>query len=265
MVAGDDIALFIYCQAAVSVSVIGEAHVQLIVHNEFLQVLDVGGSAVGVDVVAIGRIIHHEGLGAQGFEDTLGNLPCRAVGYVQTDLDSLEAVFAHADQVTDVTVPAVHIVHSSADVTAAGDGDINLAVDEFLDFKNRFFVHLLAAAVEQLDAIVIIGIVGRGDHDTAVEIIHPGDVSNRRCGGHVHDICVRAAGHEAGAEGIFEHIAGTAGVLADDDVGFFPFSGAIVPAQKAADFDRVIICQILIRFSAETVCSEIFTHYLSSL
>ena len=265
VVAGDDVALLIHCQTPVGVAVIGEAHVQLIVHHEFLQVLDMSGPAVRIDVVAVGGIVHDESLGAQGLENALGDLPGSAVGHIQTHLDALEAVFAHADQVTDVAVPAAGVVHGAADLAPVCHGDIDLAVDEFLDLQDRFLIHFLTVPVQQLDAVVVVGVVRSGDHDAAVEIIHPCDVGHRRCGGNVHDIGVRAAGHEAGAQRIFKHIAGTPGILADDDPRLLASLCAVIPAQEAADQDGVIIRQISVRLTAETVGSKIFTHYLSSL
>jgi phosphoglucosamine mutase len=64
VISGDHIALLVYAQAAVGIAVIGKAHIQVILDNELLQMLDMGASAVCIDVVAIGLVVHHVGLRA---------------------------------------------------------------------------------------------------------------------------------------------------------------------------------------------------------
>ena len=115
MVAGDLVALFVNRQAAVRVAVEGKADIQLVVHYELLQMLDVGAAAVRVDVVSVRMVIHHVNLGAQGFEYCRGNLPGGAVGNVQAYLYVFEAVLGQGNEVADVTVAARHVIHGTAD------------------------------------------------------------------------------------------------------------------------------------------------------
>ena len=75
MVTGDDIALFIHAEAAVGIAVIGKADVKVILDNELLQPLNVGGAGVEVDVQAVGLIVDDIGVGAQCVKDALGNVP----------------------------------------------------------------------------------------------------------------------------------------------------------------------------------------------
>ena len=92
-----------------------------------------------------------------------------------------------------------------------------------------------------------------GNHDAAVKVVHPGDVGHGGRGGDVEHVGVRAGGHQAGYQGVLEHVAGAAGVLADDDAGGALFGGAallcgpgpffcIVPAEETADFIGVVCC-----------------------
>ena len=93
MVAGDYIPLLIHAEAAVRVSVIGESDVQMVVEHEFLQVLDVSGAAVRVDIEAVRIVVDHICLGAEGVEDSLCDHPGRAVRGVQADSLAVVAVF----------------------------------------------------------------------------------------------------------------------------------------------------------------------------
>ena len=54
MVAGDDLALFVYAQAPVGITVVGKAYIQAVFDDEALETLDVGGTGVVVDIEAIG-------------------------------------------------------------------------------------------------------------------------------------------------------------------------------------------------------------------
>ena len=204
--------------------------------------LYVGRAAVCVDIVTVGRIVHHMGFCTEGVKNAFSNLPCCTVGDIQTDFDVFEAVFAHGNQVADVAVAAFNVVDCSADVLSFGNGDLKLAVDVVFYLEQGFFRHLFAVAVEQLDAIVIKRVVGCGNHDTAVEIVDARNIGNGGGGGNVHDIRVRAACHQARTQGIFEHIGGAAGVLADQNLCFFVHVGAVVPTQKASDLDSVFEC-----------------------
>ena len=52
-VAVHDVPLLVHAEAAVGVAVVGEAHVEALLHDKFLQALDVGGPGVQVDVQAL--------------------------------------------------------------------------------------------------------------------------------------------------------------------------------------------------------------------
>ena len=51
------------------------------------------------------------------------------------------------------------------------------------------------------------------------------------------------------------------GVFADNDLR--PVLPAVVPAEIAADPECMIHCQVLVGLSAESVCTKIFTHFVS--
>ena len=163
VVAGDDIALLIHAQAAVSVAVVGKADVEMILDHELLQALDVGGTGIVVDVQAVRLVVDDIGVGTQSIEHRLRDVPAGTVGAVQADLDPLEGVDAQADEVAHVAVAACHVVHGAADVLAVGKGqlrpvlieDVELAVDVVLDQQQGLFGHLLAVAVDELDAVVV--------------------------------------------------------------------------------------------------------------
>ena len=271
VVAGDDIALLIHAQAAVCIAIVSKAHVQAIVHHEFLQNFDMGGAGIGIDVIAVGVIVDHVGLGTQGIKYILGNIPGGAVGAVQTHLLALEGILAHADQVADVAVSAGDMVHGPADLVPVGQGQLvplpakghQLAVEIGFDQGDDALIHLLAEGIDELDAVVVVGVVGGGDHDAAVEILGPGHISHGGGGGHVEQVGIRAGGHQTAHQGVLEHVAGAAGVLADDDPGRTVGTAAalqlgVVPAQEAPHLPGMVRGKRAVRFAPKSVGTEIF-------
>ena len=92
VVASNDIALFIYTQATVSIAVISKTDIQSLFHNKFLQALNVGRASVQVDVQTIGLVVDNICICTEGIKDRLCNVPAGAIGAVQADLDTLEGV-----------------------------------------------------------------------------------------------------------------------------------------------------------------------------
>ena len=186
MVASDDITLLVHAQAAVGVTIVGKADIQALLHYELLQTLDVGGASIVVDIQTVRLVIDNVGICTQSIENALSDIPAGTIGAVQADLDTFEGIDTQRDQITHVTVASGHIIHSAADMLTMSERQLRpvlvkymeLAIDVVLYQQQRFFRHLLAVAVDQFDAVVVVGVVAGRDHDAAVEVIHTGNISH---------------------------------------------------------------------------------------
>ena len=278
VIAGDDVPLFVHAQAPVSVPVIGKAHIQAVVHHELLQHLDMGGAGVLVDVEAIRLCVDDVGFGAQGIEHGFGDVPGAAVGAVQADALALEGVHPQADEIAHIPVPPGHIVHGAADLIPLGQGQLlpvavkgkEVIVQISLHQPNDGFIHLLPGAVNELDAVVVVGVVAGGDHNAAVKILGAHHVGHGGRGGNVEQVGIRPGGNQAAHQRVFKHIAGAPGVLADDDFRRFVRPGAVlqlgvVPAQEAAHLEGVVSSQGAVGLPTEAVGSKVFSHFSFSL
>ena len=200
MVASDDITLLIHAQAAVSVTIEGKANVQALLHHELLQTLNMRRASIGVDVRAIRFVIYDIGISTQGIENALSDIPAGTIGAVQADLDTFEGIDTQRDQITHVTVASGHIIHSAADMLTMSERQLRpvlvkymeLAIDVVLYQQQGLLRHFLAVAVDQLDAVIIVGIVAGRDHDATVKVIHTSNVSHRRRGRNVQQISICA-------------------------------------------------------------------------
>ena len=273
VVAGDDVALFVHAQAAVGVAVVGKAHVQPVLYHVALQNLNVGRTRVLVDVVAVGGGIDDVGLGAQGVKNAFCNVPGGTVGAVQANLHALEGIHAQTDEIADVAVSSGNMVNGAADLVALGQRQflpfpaesLQIAVQIRFHQTDDAFIHLLTEVVDELDAVVVVGVVAGGDHNAAVEALSADDEGHAGGGGDVQQIGVCAGGYQTANKAVLEHIARPAGILADDDSGGAVRAGAalqlgVVPAEKTPDLESVVSGKIAVGFSPEAVGSKIFAH-----
>ena len=81
----------------------------------------------------------------------------------------------------------------------------------------------------------------------------------------MEQIGIGTGSHQAAHQAILKHIAGAAGILADDNAGRLVGTGtmlqlAIVPAQETTNLKSMVCGQIAVGLSAEAVRSKIFTH-----
>ena len=273
MVTSYDIALFIHTQAAVSIAVIGKTDVQPLLYHELLQALDVGGTCIVVDIHTVGLCIDDVGVCAQRIEHRLGDGPTGTVGAVQTHLDALEGVDTEADQVAHITVAARHIVHGAANVFPVSKGQLRPVLVEHMEFsvdvilhqQQNLLRHLFAVAVDQLDAVIVIGVVAGRDHDATVEVVHTSNVRHRRGGRDVQQVSVCAGGGQASDQTVLEHIRATAGILTNDDacrviITVALTQSVIIPAQKTPHLVGVVGSQSNSSFSTEAIGSKILSH-----
>ena len=106
-----------------------------------------------------------------------------------------------------------------------------------------------------------------GDHNAAVKIIHAGNVGHAGGGGDVEQVGICAGSGQARHQAVLEHIAGAAGVLANDDAGRLVVAAAlpqciIIPAQKTAHLVGVVGGQVHTGLTTEAIGSKIFSHYI---
>ena len=74
-------------------------------------------------------------------------------------------------------------------------------------------------AAEDLEPVVLVGVVGSGNHDAGIGAHALGDKGDAGGGQHADQIGVASHGGDTGLEGAFQHVPGNAGVLPDDHPG----------------------------------------------
>ena len=135
---------------------------------------------------------------------------------------------------------------------------MELAVDVVLHQQQGLLGHLFAVAVDQLDAVIVVGIMAGGDHNAAVKIIHAGNVGHAGGGGDVQQVGICAGSGQSRYQRILKHIAASSCVFSDYDSGLVVLSE--IPSKITSYFKCMLYCKNYIRLTTETICSKIFSH-----
>ena len=86
------------CQAAVGIAVVGKAHVKAVLNHKTLQLVNVGGAAINVDVEAVWSVVDNMRLGAQGVKDRASNTRSCAVCAIQANFQALQTKAAASNK-----------------------------------------------------------------------------------------------------------------------------------------------------------------------
>ena len=184
--------------------------------------LGVKRAAAEVDVPAVGPDVDLVDGGAQLTEHLRRDVIGGAVGAVDDDLDAVEGqllregVFQELDVAPDRVVDALRL----ADRVGRGARPVVAAADRLhapLDLGLDLVGQLEAVGGEDLDAVVLVRIVRRADHEARVRAHRPGDERDPGRGQRAHQQHVGAGGDDPRLQRALQHVAGQARVLADHD------------------------------------------------
>ncbi len=214
LVAVDDVALRIDREAAVGVSVVGDADVGAFAHDMRGELLEMRRADAVVDVEPVGVGTDHRDACARIAERLGRDSGCRAVRAVEYDMDAVEPVRQRAEQVKDVAVLGVCEPGDAADV---GPGGLQLGLREgVLDALLDDVGQLDASAREDLDPVVGRRVVGCRDHDAEVGVA----IGDQERGGgrrqHAGIEHVDTRGGESCSDGRREELTRDAGIARDD-------------------------------------------------
>ena len=219
LVAVDDLTALVGQDQPVGVAVERDAEVGAVGEDVGAEIFRVGRAAVAVDVGAVGVAADPDDVGAQltqrGGRDLVGG----AVRAIDDDLEAVEAQAAWEGRLGrfDVAAGGVGQARGAAEILGGGESVGDAVSHQGLDLGLLLVGQLEAAGTEELDAVVFEGIVRGGDHDAEVGAQAARQHRDGGGGHRAHLRDVHAGGQEAGNQGVLDHVAGQAGVLADDD------------------------------------------------
>ena len=250
------IALFVYGQAAIGIAVEGNAYVIAALVHPSAQLRQMGRAAVHIDIGAIGPIIDVADIHVIAVKQPLGRYGSRTVGAVHQYPQVMGLALHRGNQVTDIEIHRVAVVIGHADVSALFQGQRLVGQHIFFNGILQLVRQLCAVGAKELDAVILIGIVGGGNHHAGLCLAHNG--SQRHCGGgdHAQGMDIGATGRKARNHGALQHIRRNPGILADDHHGLLGFILAQHQGRRLADTICQYRVQLLISNAANAVCSE---------
>ena len=216
-----------------------------------------GGAAAVVDVHAVGVLVDEVGVGLEPAEQLRRGGAGGAVGAVHQDVEPRQvALNGGGHEIDIVPLQLAHAVVAAADL-APGAELHGLPGENFLLNAGLHGVgELVALAAEDLDAVVLVGVVAGGDDDAGVGLLLPGQIRHRRSGDGAHRLHIAAHGADARHQGGLQHIGGHTGILADEDHG----TAALVlhedGGHRLAHPVGKVRGQVLAHDAADAVCTK---------
>ena len=217
VVAVEEVAARIGHDEPVAVSVEGDAGIRPVVEDGLTHPGRVDRPEAVVDVEPVR--VHPDGhdLRTELREHAGRNLVGRAVRAVDDEPQPLEHDPPRKGALAELDVASRRIVHPLHLADAVGCDRLERALEGELDRDLRLVGQLSALPREELDAVVEVGVVGGADHDAGIGAVGLRQVRDGRRRGRTEQPNVGAGRGEPGFEGGLEHVAGDAGVLADED------------------------------------------------
>ena len=190
------------------------------------------GAAAGVDVAPVGAVGENRDVRAEAPEDLGGDAVGRAVGAVQQHVEPVEAQIAEARvQLAQVVLVRSRAARAPCRSRVAARHPARVPVpaasaalappppparpQRALDLELVLVGELEAVGAEELDAVVLVGVVRGGDHGGEVEAVARDQQRRGRRRQHAAEQRVSPGRADAGRERGLQHLAGLARVAND--------------------------------------------------
>ena len=183
-----------------------------------LQQCQVGGSTALIDVEAVGPHCELGDLGAKLAQYVACNVVSGPVPAIYGDSQAMQRRGRTVGALAELNVPPPGIDNAPSAPHRlrrhAGRGLIQRGFDgQFVGIRQ-----LAPIGAEQFDAVVVVRIMRRADHDADLGAKGTREISNRRCGHRADEQDIDARRGEAGFQCRFKEIPGQPRVFSDHDL-----------------------------------------------
>ena len=161
-------------------------------------------------------------------------------------------------QLGEFDVAVLHAVDAlgAAEIVAGGEAVGEIGIEQRLDLLLDLVAELEAVGPEQLDAVVVVRIVRGRDHDAEIGAHRARQHADRRRRDRAGEQHVHADRGEARDQRVLDHVAGEAGVLADQHA-MAVLAVAEHEARGLSDLERELRRDDLVGPAANAVGTEI--------
>ena len=253
--------LFVAAKAAVSIAVKGNAAVKAAFHHGLFQIFQMGTAHALVDVLAVRLNADKGALCAQTGEQLLCHGSRSAVCAVDADPQAGQIAVDGLIQVIHIVLQAViAAVHTAHLGTGLQLNARAIIVDVGFDLVLHLVRQLIAGTGKDLDAVELHRIVGGRDHDAGIGIVLAHQIGHSGRWQNAQTFHIRTHAAQTGGQGCFQHIAGLAGVLADQDARTVAGAAGQHRSSAAADLHCQLTGQVCACNTAHAIGSKVFSH-----
>ena len=253
--------LFVAAKAAVGVAVKCNAAVKAAFHHGLFQIFQMGTAHTLVDVLAIRCNAEEGALCAQTGEQLLRHSGRSTVCTVDADVQAGQVAVDGLIQVIHIVLQTVVAAVNTAHLGTGFQLNARaVVVNVDLDLVLHLVRQLVAGTSKDLDAVELHRVVGRRDHDTGICIVSAHQIGHSGRGQNAQTLHICAHTAQTGRQGCFQHIAGLAGILADEDARTVAGAAGQHRSSAAADLHSQFTGQVCARYTAHAIGSKVFSH-----
>jgi hypothetical protein len=203
---------------------------------------------------------HGDHLGAQLPQGLRRNLISRAVGAIDHHAQAIERQVARQRSLGELDVAALSVVDApgATEIRALRQLLDELGIDQLFDLEFDLVRQLESVGSEQLDAVVVIRVVGGGDHHAEIGAHGTREHRDGRRRHRAGLKYIHADRGEAGHQRGFDHVAGEAGILADQHAVTMIAATEGQPG-RLPDLERQFRGDCAVGAAADTIGTEIFS------
>ena len=175
---------------------------------------------MGIDIAAIRLIIPDGGIHIQLAEQ--GRCCSRGctVGTIHCNTQTGQVTRNGFCQIIGIFLYRIHLQRQdTANLIMSRPGQVIHTVNIFLNPCFQLIRQLVTAVRKNLDAIVLIGIMRCGNHNTCICHMLNGQMCNSRSRNHTQRFYIRTGGADACGQCRLQHIRRNAGILTDQNLG----------------------------------------------
>ena len=167
---------------------------------------------------------------------------------------------AEGYQITDITIATLDIIYRTADsILRSVRRNSRLAVQEILNARDGCIIHLLTIAVDEFNAVIVIGIMTCRNHNATVKAVTLCDVGHGGSSCYVQEVSVGARRGNPCGERVFQHVRRATCIFTNYNAPT-AVGSTEVPTEEASYFKSMFRGEIYICLAAKAICSEIFSH-----
>ncbi len=201
----------------IAISVKGDPEISPMLHHRLLQLANMGGADIGIDVQPVRLRADHYNLGSQLAKYAGRYLVCSTMGAIDDQLEPGEVGTGRHAALAELDVATGRIVDPRCLAQLCRLDHSHRRIDQLLDHQLDLVGKLGSATGKELDAVVVMGIMRGADDDAGLGMEGTRQVSNRWRRHRPQQQHIGARSRQPRLQRRLEHVARNSGVLADQD------------------------------------------------